>query len=444
MEPYEYSNEQFENADNCVNCKEPEYCPPDCNQCCPPPPTSRQQTQPCQPSNNDSCMIDYAQYMAQQKQPNYEPCCAPQSYQTQQQQQQQRECEPCVTNCDPCDPCVERCNPCEPLGPCQMPCDDDCQPRLPCPPLETCSPMCSPYRRRNYVQPPRRESFKPLLRYQRPSIPMTNDTIYKKSFDFIDSETAASCRLPPVRPVGQLQSPCGDFAKETVTKVWKLNFIAEQFWRFFSQLSFQPFCCPERTKPIYPYSRSLLGEGPMQALTTQKHDFVPKFQYRQSKITPRNNIQRSCGCVEKTTVQRLSFMKPDMCNFSKAESCKPVICYQPPETPMEFETTQKLSFMPVCPSPKDDMPWAQKAKYCPPSIRFARDTIAKLSYQPPGCFLDDNAFCCESKCDNMPRASCWSVNIFGWNLIKNKTEIEKYVWKELIDLIFNSSIYKKS
>jgi hypothetical protein len=164
----------------------------------------------------------------------------------------------------------------------------------------------------------------------------------------------------------------------------------------------------------------------MQGLTTQKHDFVPKFQYRQHKILPQNNIKQSCGCVEKTTVQRLSFMAPDMCNYSKAKSCKPIICYKPPEckskktfndqisdlffsllsVPMEFETTQKLSFMPVCPSPKDDMPWARKAKYCPPSVRFAKDTVAKLSYQPPGCFLDDNAFCYEMKCDRTPRASC--------------------------------------
>lgn len=176
----------------------------------------------------------------------------------------------------------------------------------------------------------------------------------------------------------------------------------------------------------------------MQGLTTQKHDFVQKFQYRQSKIAPRNNIERLRGCVEDSTIQGLSFMPPNMCNYSKAESFKPIIRYKPPESklknniwpfwqnffvfpvPMEFETTQKLSFMPVCPSPKDDMPWARKAKYCPPSIRFAQDTIKQLSYQAPGCFLDDNAFCCDLECDNMPRASCWSATVFRiWNLNKN-------------------------
>lgn len=73
---------------------------------------------------------------------------------------------------------------------------------------------------------------------------------------------------------------------------------------------------------------------------------------------------------------------------------------------MEFETTQKLSYMPICPPPKEDYPWARKANYVRPIVPFAQDTIAKLSYPPPGCFLSENPCCCEMKCDNTPRASC--------------------------------------
>lgn len=69
----------------------------------------------------------------------------------------------------------------------------------------------------------------------------------------------------------------------------------------------------------------------MQALTTQKHDFVPKFQYQRVKCAPRDNIGRSCACFEKMTVQKLSFGQPDMCNYTKAESCKPIIRYKSPE-----------------------------------------------------------------------------------------------------------------
>lgn len=57
---------------------------------------------------------------------------------------------------------------------------------------------------------------------------------------------------------------------------------------------------------------------------------------------------------------------------------------------MEFETTQKLSFMPVCPAPKEEFPWARKAQYCPPTMKFAKDTVARLSFQPPGCFTDND------------------------------------------------------
>lgn len=56
---------------------------------------------------------------------------------------------------------------------------------------------------------------------------------------------------------------------------------------------------------------------------------------------------------------------------------------------MECKTTQKLSFMPTCPSAREEFSWAKKAKFQPPSIEFAKDTITKLSYLAPGCFVDE-------------------------------------------------------
>lgn len=279
-------------------------------------------------------------------------CCSPPT--------QQESCIPEQTFCPEvyCDPCQ------------QQSFEDCCEPSDCCPEMYG---MCSPYRKRRYIQPPRRESCKPIIKYQRPCVPMTSETIYRNSFESIDSQTAACCRLPPVRPTEQLRTPCGQFEDDTIMK-----------------LSFQPYNCMERTKPIIPFSPSLLGNGPMQSMTTQKHDYVPKFQFRRTKCVPRNNLRRECGDFEKITVQQLSFMPPDVCNYNRIPSCKPIIKYQRPNLPMEFETTQKLSYMPVCPSPKADTPWARKAKYCPPSVCFAKDTIAKLSYQPPGYFIDDN------------------------------------------------------
>ncbi|CRK99221.1 CLUMA_CG012626, isoform A [Clunio marinus] len=267
-----------------------------------------------------------------------------------------------------------------------MPLDYCCEPRRPCPPLDCNGPLCSPYNR-GYRQPPRRESFKPVSKYQRPLIPMTTDTVYRKSFECVDSQITACCRPPPYVPNGQLQLPCGGFAKDTITR-----------------MSFQQACQPERVRPFNPKTSFTFGCGELQKLTTQKHDFVPKFQCKQPMSVPRNNIGNCCGRMENGTVQKLSFQHP--CVFTRTQSCKPIIHYKQPELPMECETTQKLSFQPVCPPPKEDYPWARKARYCPPEVKFARDTVAKLSYQPPGCFIDENKICCEMPCEEYPKASC--------------------------------------
>lgn len=172
------------------SCYPSEGCPPDCYDPCepnPPKPSCPEACGPCIPRT----------------------ACPPR-------------CDPCMPTCQPnCDPC---CDPCEPLGPCSMPGEEPRQQRCPKP----CNPYCVPYSRRRYIQPARRESCKPVINYERPCIPMAGDTVYKKSFDFIDAQTAASCRMPPVMPTGQLRQACGEFSKETVTKV--RNFKAS--WSF--------------------------------------------------------------------------------------------------------------------------------------------------------------------------------------------------------------------
>lgn len=276
------------------------YCPPSCEKCC------------VQPSMNANSFADDGCEVTYEMKPNCQPQIqSPMSYEYQPCEESFNACEqygPCPMPCEPFNSCPAPCNPCQsPCNPC------DVSPR-PCP-SELCGPMCSPFKKRRYIQPPRRESCKPMIRYQAPSIPMANDTVYRQSFDCIDAQTAASCRMAPVRPFGQLRTSPGQFEKETVTR-----------------LSYQPYCPVERTKPIYPYSPSLLGQGPMQGLTTQKHDFVPKFQYRRSKMIPMDNIKKGCGCIEQNTVNRMSFMRPDTCNYTRVVSCKPIITYKRPES----------------------------------------------------------------------------------------------------------------
>lgn len=109
---------------------------------------------------------------------------------------------------------------------CMQPyCNDPCT--VTCEPPEQCRPkqgLCPPYKCRRYIQPPRTQSFKPLSAYKKPDTPMAAETVYTKSYECIDSQSAALARLPQVRPTLNLTSPHGAFEKETVTKVWRFSF----------------------------------------------------------------------------------------------------------------------------------------------------------------------------------------------------------------------------
>ena len=49
---------------------------------------------------------------------------------------------------------------------------------------------------------------------------------------------------------------------------------------------------------------------------------------------------------------------------------------------MESQTVNKLSFPPICPPPKEPLPWARRAVYQPPSIRMESETTYKKSFLP--------------------------------------------------------------
>ena len=73
---------------------------------------------------------------------------------------------------------------------------------------------------------------------------MPNETIYRTSFEEVDAQTAAFCRLPAAKPKNYLKITGAKFQKETVTK-----------------LSFPIPCAAGRTLPIKPKQNSLLKKG---------------------------------------------------------------------------------------------------------------------------------------------------------------------------------------
>lgn len=146
------------------------------------------------------------------------------------------------------------------------------------------------------------------------------------------------------------------------------------------QTSFPGHFCIPRQKPLKPCSRSLLGKGPMQQMTTQKHDYVAKPVCRRQLIFPTSKMLKTCALLDKETVQKLSYMAPNMDKFSKAISFKPTPIYKQPKVPMDIDTVQKLSYLPVGLHPKEEFPWNKKIKFTRPCIPFEKETTYKLSY----------------------------------------------------------------
>ncbi|EDS43124.1 conserved hypothetical protein [Culex quinquefasciatus] len=298
---------------------------------------------------------------------------------------------------------------------------------------------CKPIRDYPGVCPGPKEDYPWARRaaYQPPAVSMENDTTYKKSFmsnqcamervkmvppfnnlhvpadSGFESRTVykesyhSACgeRPPAIRPVQQLRIPDQKLEDDTVYK-----------------LSFPTYCNAERPSPILPRPAPLIGDGPIQEVTTTRHDFVCKSGTKRQPIVPQNLLHLPGGRLESDTVNRLSY-PANKENIVPTKSCKPILSYKRPERkseprfnsflelitlitiaePMESDTTQKLSFMPVCPAPKEKYPWAQRARYQPPALPMETDTTAMLSYPPPGEFVEDccgagGEPCCQS-CD---------------------------------------------
>lgn len=206
------------------------------------------------------------------------------------------------------------------------------------------------------------KSFKPIVSYQRSTLPIDCETVYKTSYNPIDCGSLNKCRLAPVRPTPNIcVDPTIRMDDETVTKL--------------------SYPCPgnlPRRKPILPCNKQLFAPGPMQELTTQKHDYVPKPIMRRPMIVPKGMMQLTPLPLDCETIQKLSFSHP--CNVVKTVSCKPIVCYQRPCLPMDIETTNQLSYSPICTPAKEIFPWAVKPCYKMPCVPIENETTYKLSY----------------------------------------------------------------
>lgn len=213
--------------DDCIQCCNSEaqgsvsgaFCPPDCVQC----PDSLQlmccDVKPadcydrCEPPDmNNNFNLNYNNLEGPSCEAYSQPteCCPPS----------------CPPNSCPRSCCPQSCPSTYPQTCCAPAPDPDTNEHKPncCPCPGKCQmPSCSPFVVRKYIAPPRTPSCKPVVNYQRPTVPFSSDTIYRKSYEGFEPKVC--CRTQMIRPKGFISTSSMPFEKETVTKVSFLMLI---------------------------------------------------------------------------------------------------------------------------------------------------------------------------------------------------------------------------
>lgn len=137
-------------------------------------------------------------------------------------------------------------------------------------------------------------------------------TVYNESF----LNNKVGCRTASIRPCPTL---CSSDCKMDPDTMYNL--------------AYQGHYCVPKQKAVLPCPQPLPC-GPMQDLTTQKHDFVNKPMCRRQLIRPKNTMVKTCLPLSSTTTANSSYMCPS--NFSPSVSCKPINCYERPCRKIEF------------------------------------------------------------------------------------------------------------
>lgn len=105
----------------------------------------------------------------------------------------------------------------------------------------------------------------------------------------------------------------------------------------------------------------MIGSGPMDCVTTVRHDFQRKYVEKPEMIVPCGNIRLSTGKLDASTTAKLSYVDPGC--TEPTMNFKPIAVYCPPSEPIPHDTTHKLSYQPVRIEEKEPCPWQQKPIY---------------------------------------------------------------------------------
>ncbi|XP_055715294.1 stabilizer of axonemal microtubules 1 isoform X2 [Phlebotomus papatasi] len=208
--------------------------------------------------------------------------------------------------------------------------------------------------------------------------PMAKDTIYRKSYfanpNFRppkpikpqDGNALFNLKSEPFNPSSIYQL---SYYPEKIEKVQpivpkpELEMERKKFeGSTIHSLSYIAHSVDARRRPIVPSQRKIQSNDPMEHITTQKRDFVPKFVPKVQPFRPKKSemcLKTEYAPIDGWTINKLSFQQPPVDFWQKAPT-----------------------------------PWVRPES----SInclkgKIAKDTIHSLSYQAPGQIVDSDDCC---------------------------------------------------
>ncbi|XP_018331459.1 stabilizer of axonemal microtubules 2-like [Agrilus planipennis] len=229
-----------------------------------------------------------------------------------------------------------------------------------------------------YALGPKLQSYKPLPKYLPPE-KFDDGTVYRMSYK--PAQTDKPQKFEPKHAIGL--SPEKIYSETTNNSSFR--------WYSSSEIS---------RESLHRLSdHKLIGDGPMQLLTTQKQDYVPMPFERAQPLRMGDNLTTSNQPFTGQTCYRASYQPVESGN----NLVKPIRCrthIKLPDGPMDLKTVHQTSYTPIGQQPPVSKPWAEKLSYEPPKLLLEGHTTNSLSYQPPGRFV------CTSKPDPSSTAKC--------------------------------------
>lgn len=206
-----------------------------------------------------------------------------------------------------------------------------------------------------YVQPKVPTPFKPENRNPKSCYPLDSGTVYKLSYPGVDAETMRSVAGKPLRLKDNIGPSKCPFEKNTTFRLSYAGAIGE------------------RAVPYKPPPRISKDLGPMQSITTNRHDYSAKPIPEKPRIPlAPDNIGLSSAKMEDATTTRLSYRPVEA---EKTASYKPMEIYRKPERGLDSDTVNRLSYRPWEPVPKEIYPWMEKPRYRQPERPLDAYTI---------------------------------------------------------------------